>query len=90
MREWIKDNWYALVALLFVAGVLIGGVFVVVKTYDDLAEYERKMEECIGSEIVVGNDTLVVVNYGHWSGKFILSNGVAVDQEIVFDNMLIK
>lgn len=40
-------------------------------------------EECMGSKIVLDEDTLIIVNYSFVGKSFTLSNGVEVSSEFV-------
>lgn len=81
-----KEDFQIIIACLIIAGALFLAGYGLYKANKASMEYERKIESYIGSEIVLGNDTLVVVSYDSWHGRYFLSNGVKVDTEIVIDN----
>jgi hypothetical protein len=47
----------------------------------DMREKERK--SIIGGRIILGKDTLLILNYSTWSGNYELSNVVNVAPELV-------
>lgn len=55
--------------------------------YDGVSETNKNIEY-VGCEIVVGNDTLTIVDYQASYGYFILDNGTLMDKSYVRANTL--
>lgn len=60
--------------------VMIAGLFYSINSCNN---YVEDMESMIGKKIVLGTDSLIVVDYSSWSGNFILSNGIEVNLKIL-------
>lgn len=78
----------------FLALLAIGVVFVViwkhysVRITDALEKDEERLEQFIGDEVVLGGDTLKVVNYSIWNNELQLDNGVKVTPKYVLENRI--
>lgn len=81
-----KEDFQIIIACLIIAGALFLAGYGLYKVNKAYLEYERKIDGYIGTEVVLANDTLVVVSFSSWSGRYILSNGAQVDPEIIIDN----
>jgi len=85
--EKLKDICSVVFGTILLTVVLSFLGFAIYKTMKDSAEREELINNSLGKEIVIQNDTLTIVKYhpggwGHPSG-FMLSNGVIIDKKLV-------
>lgn len=85
--EKIKDICSVVFGAIALACIFSCLVFGIYRLKKDSAEREELINNSLGKEIVIQNDTLTIVKYhpggwGHPSG-FMLSNGIIVDKKLV-------
>ena len=88
MRRWDKEDWLIIAGILTIIGAVVIGGCSLFRVMDETVKYEQEFRGHVGSQVVIQGDTLLVVSTHIWRGTYILSNGVEVSQEIVYDNVL--
>jgi len=58
--------------------------FLLNKGLSEVGAEHDKYKKHIGSDVIINNDTLKIVDYSSVMGTFTLSNGVSVDSSLVF------
>ena len=75
MRNFAIWSGLALVGLVAVLVFVVDGLFDVVE------EEKAEKSEIVGENVVIGRDTLVVVDYKFLVDKYVLSNGVEISED---------
>ena len=75
MRNFAIWSGLALVGLVAVLVFVVDGLFDVVE------EEKAEKSEIVGENVVIGRDTLVVVDYKFLVEKYVLSNGVEISED---------
>lgn len=88
MRRWDKESWLTIAGILAIIGAVVIGGCALFRVMDETVKSDQAFRGYVGSQVVIQGDTLLVVSTYIWRGTYILSNGVEVSQEIVYDNVL--
>jgi hypothetical protein len=70
----------------FIAALIVLSLLLVlsISTLDKGIKRDKATySECLGTEVVIGGDTLTVVDYSIWLQTFTLSNGTKVSEEFI-------
>jgi len=65
-------------------------VLLVRSAIDRTNELQEIVDENVGTEIVINNDTLIVTNYVWWENLYMLNDGTKVSANLLDDLELIK
>ena len=68
--------------------ILLAAFSAVIWTIRFALQKDERMRSYLGSEVVIADDTLTVVDYSYNNQTFTMNNRLKVDESLVFNNTL--
>ena len=81
---------------IITSGSILTGIIIILlvllvrSAIDRTNELQEIVDENVGTEIVINNDTLIVTNYVWWENLYMLNDGTKVSANLLDDLELIK
>ena len=60
------------------------------KIAKELNTADSTMKSNVGKEVIIKNDTFVVINYSVWNNEYTLSNGAKVDASFIKNDSVVN
>lgn len=77
-------------AILGMALISFAFLFFLIIQINKAQKAHKEITNCVGKEVVIQNDTLLILHYNSWKDVFVLSNGIEIDQEYAKHLVLVK
>jgi len=77
----MKQSLFVLICILLLAAM-------VSFLFYNLSQDSKKRNAVIGSKVVIGKDTLIVIGKSMFTTDYNLSNGISVSEELVIKNKI--
>lgn len=85
----IKINGLYFAVLGMVLTTFAFFIFIIIQINKAQKAY-KEITNHVGKEVVIKNDTLLILHYNSWKDVFVLSNGIEIDQDYAKQLVLVK